>query len=178
MARTHLATYDHPVSDVQDTLDTIAGLAVHRCGHCDEPLTPRGPSPDFCDDVCQQRWTKRKAEVAELIGYREPYDLPEHQANQVELLSPEVIPPPETGQGWPLCACPACQHHEERLATFEHVAVYGPSGVGLFQVQAPDPRYYQEGVPRHISDPDGATWWALGPPVNGRQQWRPIRGPR
>lgn len=155
------------VSDVQDNLDAIAELAVHRCGNCDEPLAVNAPSPDFCDDVCQQQWTKRKVEVDELIGYREPFDLPEHQANQVELSSPEVTPP-----GWPRPHVDWLRFWAD-IDDLAEVAVYEMSGTGLFQVVAPDWRYYQV-----INDPDGATWWASEPPVNGRHRWRRIGGPQ
>lgn len=167
MVGSRSASYSDRVSDLQDTLDAIDTLAVHCCGYCDEPLAVNGPSPDFCDSYCQLKWTARQAEVAELIGYREPDDLPAHASNLVELSSPEVTPP-----GWP---CPDVDwvRFWADIDDLAEVAVYEPSGTGLFQVVAPDPRYYQM-----ISDPDGATWWAPDPPVNGRQRWWRIRRPR
>jgi len=115
------ASYSDRVSDLQDTLDAIDTLAVHCCGYCDEPLAPDSPSPDFCGSYCQQKWTERQAEVAELIGYREPYDLPQHQANQVELLSPETTP--DAGQGWTPCTCPTCS----RSGSVDLVNITSPS---------------------------------------------------
>lgn len=80
------------MTDLQATLDAIDEVAVHECGYCRGPLHPGGPSADFCNDGCQAAWLSAKHEVQELVGYREPYDLPQHQANLVELCSPEVTP--------------------------------------------------------------------------------------
>lgn len=81
------------MTDLQTTLDAIDELAVHECGHCRRPLQVNGPSPDYCDDECQADWLADRHEVQELVGYREPYDLPQHESNLVELYSPEVTPP-------------------------------------------------------------------------------------
>lgn len=80
-------------ADLQATLDAIDTLAVHQCGHCSRPLSEDGQSLDFCDDYCQQAWVSNRNEVVELIGYREPWDVPAYQGNLVELYSPEVTPP-------------------------------------------------------------------------------------
>jgi hypothetical protein len=80
------------VADLQDTLDAIAEVAVHRCGHCDEPLPPTAASPDFCGPACQRAWTEQQAEIVALVGYREPLELAAHVNNLVELHSPEVTP--------------------------------------------------------------------------------------
>lgn len=74
------------------TLAAIDELAVQQCGHCNAPLADDGQSPDFCGPDCQQAWTETRNEIVELIGYREPYDLPVHQARLVEFTSPEVTP--------------------------------------------------------------------------------------
>jgi hypothetical protein len=80
------------MTDLQATLDAINELAVHECGHCRRPLRPDGASPDFCGPWCQEEWLRAKQEVVELVGYREPWDLPQHVGNLVELSSPEVTP--------------------------------------------------------------------------------------
>lgn len=80
------------MTDLQATLDAIDQLAVHECGHCARPLPADGESLDYCGPDCQASWLAAKLEVDELVGYREPYDLPQHQANLVELRSPEVTP--------------------------------------------------------------------------------------
>jgi hypothetical protein len=123
------------VSDLQDTLDAIDTLAVHCCGYCDEPLTTTGPSPDFCGDYCQQRWTARQAEVAELIGYREPVELAAHVGNLVELSNPETTPP---------CSCLMCSPRD-----------LGPLGVTLNAEQAQRAGvWWAPGLP---DTPSGAT---------------------
>jgi hypothetical protein len=80
------------VTDLQATLDAIDELAVHQCGYCSTPLPVDGESLDYCDDRCQAAWLSERHEVQELVGYREPYDLPVYQSNLVELYSPEVTP--------------------------------------------------------------------------------------
>jgi len=92
------------MTDLQATLDAIDTLAVHQCAWCSKPLAEDGPSADFCEDYCQAAWLANRHEVVELVGYREPYDLPEYQGNQVELRSPEVTPAVE----WSACSCGAC----------------------------------------------------------------------
>lgn len=89
------------MTDLQATLDAIDQVAVHECGHCRRPLAVDGPSADFCGPWCQSEWLRVKQEVVELVGYREPYDLPQHVDNLVELSSSEVTPPVQwpTG-GW------------------------------------------------------------------------------
>lgn len=80
------------MTDLQATLDAIDTLAVQECGHCRQPLDPDGPSPDFCGDWCQAVWLQAKQEIVDLVGYREPSDLPQHAYNLVEMFSPEVMP--------------------------------------------------------------------------------------
>ena len=80
------------MTDLQATLDAIDEVAVHECGQCRRPLRPDGPSPDFCGPWCQEDWLREKQEVVELVGYREPCDLPVHAFNLVELSSPETTP--------------------------------------------------------------------------------------
>ncbi len=131
------------MADLQGTLDAIAELAVHRCGHCDVSLSPDAPSPDFCGPLCQRAWTEQQAEIVALVGYREPIDVPEHQANLVELSSPETTP------AWTPCSCPVCTRfwvwvtddtpgaERAEVTAPASGAVYEPSDVGLFQVMAP-----------------------------------------
>lgn len=80
------------MTDLQATLDAIDQVAVHQCGYCSEPLAADSESLDYCSDECQAWWLAERHEVQELVGYREPYDLPQHESNLVELYSPEVIP--------------------------------------------------------------------------------------
>lgn len=80
------------MTDLQATLDAIDEVAVHECGYCSEPLPMDGESLDFCDPRCQQAWTERHNEVVDLVGYREPHDLPEHVYNLFEGESPETTP--------------------------------------------------------------------------------------
>lgn len=80
------------MTDLQATLAAIDELAVHECGQCRRPLRPDGPSPDFCGPWCQEDWLRAKQEIVELVGYREPCDLPVHAYNLVELSSPETTP--------------------------------------------------------------------------------------
>jgi hypothetical protein len=89
------------MTDIQSTLDAIDDVAVQECGWCRSALDENGPSADFCSAICQTSWTQRKHEVDELVGYREPIDLPAHVANQVEMSSPEVTP--ESA-----CSCGLC----------------------------------------------------------------------
>jgi hypothetical protein len=137
------------MADLQGTLDAIAEFAVHRCGHCDVSLSPDAPSPDFCGPLCQRAWTEQQAEIVELTGYREPIDVPEHQANLVELSSPETTP------AWTPCPCSMCTRFWIRVtddtpgAERAEVTGYWPltagavisesdlGAVGLFQVMAP-----------------------------------------
>jgi hypothetical protein len=63
---------------------------VDECGQCRNPLRPDGPSVDFCGDWCQSVWLSAKQEIVDLVGYREPYDLPQHWSNLVETHSPET----------------------------------------------------------------------------------------
>lgn len=81
------------MTDLQATLDAIAQVAVHQCGYCSRPLSEGSESPDYCGPVCQQAWVSERQQIIELVGYDEPGDLPEHAWNQVELYSPEVMPP-------------------------------------------------------------------------------------
>jgi hypothetical protein len=83
------------VSDLQSTLDAIDQLAVHQCGHCQEPLAEDSTSLDFCSNVCQTAWTRNKHEIVALLDYEEPTDLAAHVSNLVELRSPETTPRPE-----------------------------------------------------------------------------------
>lgn len=80
------------MTDLQATLDAIDELAVQQCGHCARPLAEDGQSLDFCGDYCQQAWIAGRNEIVELIGYREPWDVPAYQGNLVELFSSEVTP--------------------------------------------------------------------------------------
>lgn len=80
------------MSDLQATLDAIDELAVHECGHCSKPLPADSESPDYCGPDCQSAWLAAKQEVIELVGYREPDDLPQHVDNQWEMRSPETTP--------------------------------------------------------------------------------------
>lgn len=88
------------MSDLQSTLDAIDQLAVHQCGHCQEPLAEDSTSLDFCSNVCQTAWTRNKHEIVALLDYEEPTDLPQHVSNLVELSSPETTP---------ACSCLRCQ---------------------------------------------------------------------
>lgn len=81
------------MSDLQATLDAIDQLAVHQCGYCSRPLSEDSESLDYCSDVHQAAWLAERHEVAELVGYREPYDLPQYQSNLLEMHSPETSPP-------------------------------------------------------------------------------------
>lgn len=81
------------MTDLQATLDAIDELAVQQCGQCSRPIPVDGESPDFCDSWCQQEWTERHNEIVELVGYREPDDLPMHAANLAEMYSPETASP-------------------------------------------------------------------------------------
>lgn len=80
------------MTDLQSTLDAIDQLAVHQCGHCQEPLAEDSTSLDFCSNVCQTAWTRNKHEIVALLDYEEPVDLPQHVSNLVELTSPETTP--------------------------------------------------------------------------------------
>lgn len=80
------------MTDLQATLDAIDRVAVHQCGYCSEPLAADSESLDYCSDECQAWWLAERHEVQELVGYREPYDLPQHESNLVELYSPEITP--------------------------------------------------------------------------------------
>ncbi len=81
-----------PSNDLQDTLDAIDQLAVHECGYCRTRLSPASESLDYCDDECQAAWLSERHEVQELIGYKEPCDLPVHASRLAEMYSPEVTP--------------------------------------------------------------------------------------
>lgn len=96
------------MSDLQSTLDAIDQLAVHQCGHCQEPLAEDSTSLDFCSNVCQTAWTRNKHEIVALLDYEEPTDLPQHVSNLVELTSPETTPQR------PPCECFACRYTRGR----------------------------------------------------------------
>lgn len=78
------------MTDIIEAIDHAIGC--HRCGG----PTGNSPSDLFCSDWCQQEWYE--ARTVPLDGYTEPYDLPQHVGNLLELHSPEVTPEPE---GWP-----------------------------------------------------------------------------
>lgn len=71
--------------------DFLARLdAAIGCQHCTGPLGA-SPSDDFCSDACQRAWHAQHGEA--LVGYREPWDLP----NQYEGLATgqaRMRPPP------------------------------------------------------------------------------------
>lgn len=81
------------MTDLAATLAAIDELAVDECGQCRRPLRADSASLDFCGPWCQEEWLRAKQEVVELVGYREPWDLPQHVGNLVELESPETTPP-------------------------------------------------------------------------------------
>lgn len=102
------------MSDLQSTLDSIDQLAVHQCGHCQEPLAADSTSLDFCSNVCQTAWTRNKHEIVALLNYEEPTDLPQHVSNLVELSSPETTPRREIRIPQLICDCPMCSHRAVR----------------------------------------------------------------
>lgn len=78
------------MTDLQSTLDAIDALQ-QLCGTCDEPLGPDAPSPFWCSQDCSDVWNADRSEA--LVGYREPYDVPEHIGNQWEQCSRETTAP-------------------------------------------------------------------------------------
>lgn len=101
---------------LQSTLDAIDQVAVHQCGHCQEPLAEDSTSLDFCSNVCQTAWTRNKHEIVALLDYEEPTDLPQHVSNLVELSSPETTPRRGILDRL-FCDCPICSDLEVRLTT-------------------------------------------------------------
>lgn len=85
--------------------------AAIGCQQCGGHLGA-SPSNDFCSPRCQAAWSA--ARVQPLTNYVEPYDLPAHVNNQVELYSPEVDPSGEWWQGAVIAA-----HRREARARFE-----------------------------------------------------------
>lgn len=70
--------------DIIDQID--AALSCHMCGGD----LADSVSDMFCSEWCQVDWLAARAEP--LQGYEEPYDLPQHAVNQIELRSPETTP--------------------------------------------------------------------------------------
>jgi hypothetical protein len=108
-------------------LDAIDQLAVHQCGYCSRPLSEDSESLDYCSDAHQAAWLAERHEVAELIGYREPYDLPVHQSNLVELHSAETTPTrPDGGYGFEFVGqCPCCVTVQVTVDTSRFEAAMG-----------------------------------------------------
>lgn len=138
------------MSDLQSTLDAIDQLAVHQCGHCQQPLADDSASLDFCNNVCQTAWTRKKHEIVALLDYEEPTDLPQHVSNLVELASPETTPRRESRDLELLfCDCPMCSHPAVRP---QHVG--RPAQVYISTNPGADPNGQAQWQLIGTSDPD------------------------
>jgi hypothetical protein len=72
-----------------DLTDRIVALE-DLCGTCDAVLGPDAPSRLWCSQECAEVWHVDRTEP--LVGYEEPWDLPQHADNQREMWSAETSP--------------------------------------------------------------------------------------
>jgi hypothetical protein len=88
------------VTDLQSTLDAIDELAVHHCGWCQNPLADDAPSPDFCNERCQELWSSRQ---------RQSVKPPPAPARTSQPLDIHILPRPD-------CTCTICSSSTVRPA--------------------------------------------------------------
>lgn len=85
------------MTDLQSTLNAID--AATGCQQCEGPLGD-SPSPDWCSQDCQEEYFASRS-VA-LVGYREPYDLPEHAYYREEPDLGDLMLARYLGVQWPI----------------------------------------------------------------------------